>query len=147
MNIMSTCVQCGDSVSDDGSPYRCSYCQQPVCSEHRLPENHACTGVLSTKKPQEAGSSNRALPRQSRTTGWRSADTEGRRRDSAQISKQDAGSCQNRGKKVDKELPGAATESVAKSPDVNPDGSIDRSGETNGSNENGGIVSRLLFWR
>lgn len=25
-------------------PYRCAYCGEAVCPDHRLPENHGCTG-------------------------------------------------------------------------------------------------------
>lgn len=26
--------------------YQCGYCGHPVCPDHRLPENHECTGEL-----------------------------------------------------------------------------------------------------
>ena len=144
---MSTCVECGDNVSEDESPYRCSYCDQLVCGEHRLPENHACTGILSTKKPQEADADNRALPPKSRTSGWRSTQTETQRRDPARVEKEDAKRCQKRGKSIDKKLPGSATEPVAKSPDVNPDGSIKREDTSGESESSEGLLSKLLFWR
>lgn len=143
---MATCTECGDDVSEGGSPYRCSYCDQPVCSEHRLPENHACRGILSAKKPQEAGSDNRALPPNSRTTGQRSPKSE-TRRDPARVEKEDAKRYQERGKSINKELPGSATEPVAKSPDVNPDGSIKGDTSDNEESEGGGLLSKLLFWR
>ncbi|WP_082230115.1 AN1-type zinc finger domain-containing protein [Halorubrum lipolyticum] len=39
-----SCVVCGSASTSDGMPYRCAYCGEPVCPEHRLPENHSCTG-------------------------------------------------------------------------------------------------------
>ena len=144
---MTTCTECGDDISGDGSPYRCSYCNQPVCSDHRLPENHACTGILSTKKPQEAADENRALPPKSQSGGWRSARTESQRRDPARVGTEDAKRYQRQGTHIDKDLPGSATEPVAKSPDVNPDGSIKRDDSTTGSDESKGFLSKLFFWR
>lgn len=29
-------------------PFRCNYCQQSYCEEHRLPENHNCSGITKT---------------------------------------------------------------------------------------------------
>jgi len=31
-------------------PYRCRYCSGRFCSDHRLPENHACAGLKSAKE-------------------------------------------------------------------------------------------------
>ena len=39
-----SCVVCGSVSSPDGLAYRCAYCGDPVCPDHRLPENHSCTG-------------------------------------------------------------------------------------------------------
>ena len=39
-----SCVVCGSAASSDGMPYRCAYCGDPVCPDHRLPENHGCSG-------------------------------------------------------------------------------------------------------
>lgn len=39
-----SCIVCKSSASSDGMPYRCAYCGDPVCPEHRLPENHGCSG-------------------------------------------------------------------------------------------------------
>ncbi|OYR53722.1 hypothetical protein DJ73_06975 [Halorubrum sp. Ea1] len=38
------CIVCESSTSSEGMPYRCAYCGDPVCSDHRLPENHGCSG-------------------------------------------------------------------------------------------------------
>ncbi|WP_313687616.1 zinc finger AN1 domain-containing stress-associated protein [Halobellus marinus] len=40
----SACHVCGSETTVDGMPYRCAYCGNPVCTDHRLPENHTCTG-------------------------------------------------------------------------------------------------------
>ncbi|WP_369335083.1 AN1-type zinc finger domain-containing protein [Halobellus inordinatus] len=40
----SLCLVCGSETAVNGMAYRCAYCGEPVCSEHRLPENHGCTG-------------------------------------------------------------------------------------------------------
>ena len=40
----SLCHVCGSETTDGGMTYRCTYCGEPVCSDHRLPENHRCTG-------------------------------------------------------------------------------------------------------
>jgi membrane associated rhomboid family serine protease len=39
---MATCDQCG---KDENMPYNCRHCGGTYCSEHRLPENHACPGL------------------------------------------------------------------------------------------------------
>jgi hypothetical protein len=41
---MNGCHLCGESTNKNGPPYRCAYCGELVCQEHRLPENHNCTG-------------------------------------------------------------------------------------------------------
>jgi len=37
--------------------YRCAYCGEPVCSDHRLPENHGCTGerLSDNETPEDRG--------------------------------------------------------------------------------------------
>jgi len=40
----SGCHVCGSETADGGMDYRCAYCERRVCSDHRLPENHNCTG-------------------------------------------------------------------------------------------------------
>ncbi|HXQ92178.1 MAG TPA: AN1-type zinc finger domain-containing protein [Nitrososphaerales archaeon] len=35
----------------DGLPFRCNYCGESFCGEHRLPENHACPRVGGPKQP------------------------------------------------------------------------------------------------
>jgi membrane associated rhomboid family serine protease len=39
---MATCDVCGRHVD---MPYRCNRCGGTYCSEHRLPENHSCSGL------------------------------------------------------------------------------------------------------
>ncbi|MCY4252058.1 MAG: nucleotide-binding protein [Thaumarchaeota archaeon] len=33
------CAYCGDMVD---LPFECSYCRDPFCADHRLPEEHRC---------------------------------------------------------------------------------------------------------
>ena len=33
------CAYCGDMVD---IPFECTYCKDPFCDEHRLPEDHRC---------------------------------------------------------------------------------------------------------
>ncbi len=35
----------------EGLPFRCNYCGESFCSDHRLPENHACPRVGGPKQP------------------------------------------------------------------------------------------------
>ena len=37
--ISEDCAYCGDLTD---LPLHCSYCKDPFCSEHRLPEDHRC---------------------------------------------------------------------------------------------------------
>mgnify|MGYP000235715007 FL=1 len=37
--ISENCAYCGDMTE---MPFHCSYCKDPFCSEHRLPEEHRC---------------------------------------------------------------------------------------------------------
>lgn len=45
---MATCDVCGKSVS---MPYNCRHCGGTHCSEHRLPENHNCSGLQDWNDP------------------------------------------------------------------------------------------------
>ena len=76
---MDKCVQCGEEVL---LPFRCNYCQNYYCLQHRLPESHNCAnlpkkaplGSSQTKKeiaaaqaeqkqqPQNPASAKRELP-------------------------------------------------------------------------------------
>jgi predicted nucleic acid binding AN1-type Zn finger protein len=37
--LSEDCAYCGDLTD---MPFHCSYCKDPFCSEHRLPEDHRC---------------------------------------------------------------------------------------------------------
>jgi predicted nucleic acid binding AN1-type Zn finger protein len=39
---MTECAFCKKEVT---MPYRCSYCDQYLCDEHRLPERHLCPAL------------------------------------------------------------------------------------------------------
>ena len=41
---MGTCNFCKKAVV---LPYRCSFCDNSFCSEHKLPENHQCSNIAS----------------------------------------------------------------------------------------------------
>jgi len=45
---MAKCDQCG---SHENMPYNCQHCGGTYCSEHRLPENHACPGLEQWNDP------------------------------------------------------------------------------------------------
>ncbi|KAB1197047.1 MULTISPECIES: rhomboid family intramembrane serine protease [Haloferax] len=45
---MAICDVCG---KDESLPYSCSRCGGTFCSEHRLPENHNCTGLAEWNDP------------------------------------------------------------------------------------------------
>ncbi|MFB6282942.1 MAG: rhomboid family intramembrane serine protease [Halobacteria archaeon] len=50
---MANCEECGDEVS---MPYECNLCGKNFCGEHRLPENHRCSGLEAYKqKLQQQG--------------------------------------------------------------------------------------------
>jgi Zn-dependent protease len=38
-------------LEKEGLPFRCNYCGEYFCSDHRLPENHACPRVGGPKQP------------------------------------------------------------------------------------------------
>lgn len=44
---MARCSQCGKEIS---MPFRCKFCGETFCSEHRLPENHECSGLEDYKR-------------------------------------------------------------------------------------------------
>lgn len=40
--IIGKCSACGKEVT---LPFKCKYCGQLFCDEHRLPENHSCKNI------------------------------------------------------------------------------------------------------
>jgi predicted nucleic acid binding AN1-type Zn finger protein len=40
------CAYCGDMTD---MPFYCSYCKDPFCSEHRLPEEHRCVKLTQIR--------------------------------------------------------------------------------------------------
>jgi Zn-dependent protease len=46
------CHFCG--LKKEGLPFRCNYCGESFCPDHRLPENHACPRVGGPKQPGHA---------------------------------------------------------------------------------------------
>ncbi len=49
---MAHCAECGKDVT---MPYRCKFCGQHFCDDHRLPENHGCTGLEEYKRKRREG--------------------------------------------------------------------------------------------
>lgn len=45
---MATCDVCG---KEENMPYDCRHCGGTYCGEHRLPENHSCTGLENWDDP------------------------------------------------------------------------------------------------
>jgi len=50
---MTECIACGADLS--GVTHRCRYCEEPVCPEHRLPENHDCIYQSVADAPSTKG--------------------------------------------------------------------------------------------
>ncbi|MFA9417360.1 rhomboid family intramembrane serine protease [Natrinema sp. HArc-T2] len=46
---MAKCDVCG---KDENMPYNCRHCGGTYCADHRLPENHNCTGLENWNDPQ-----------------------------------------------------------------------------------------------
>ncbi len=45
--LMGNCNYCGEKVS---MPYKCKFCGQIFCDEHRLPESHECSGIKGLRR-------------------------------------------------------------------------------------------------
>lgn len=50
---MAECAACGTVL--EGITHRCRYCEEPVCDDHRLPENHDCVYQSMTDAPSTKG--------------------------------------------------------------------------------------------
>ncbi|NIP67409.1 hypothetical protein GWN63_05050, partial [Candidatus Bathyarchaeota archaeon] len=48
LNKIAKCEYCGKDVI---LPFRCPYCEQSFCPEHRLPENHSCPEHWRARAP------------------------------------------------------------------------------------------------
>lgn len=62
------CHFCGKEES--GLPFRCNYCGETFCSEHRLPENHACPRVGGPIQPGYAKVRGARAPRERPTVPY-----------------------------------------------------------------------------
>jgi len=49
---MPSCSECGKRVI---LTYRCHYCGEQFCEEHRLPERHRCVGIEAAKQEARVG--------------------------------------------------------------------------------------------
>jgi len=47
---MAKCAVCGKEIL---MPFKCSYCGEYFCAEHRLPEKHNCPGLYAAASPYE----------------------------------------------------------------------------------------------
>jgi len=45
--ITGVCADCGKKVV---MPYKCKFCGNVFCDDHRLPENHKCEGVKTLRR-------------------------------------------------------------------------------------------------
>ena len=81
---LTKCAACGVEVD---LPFRCNYCENYYCPEHRLPENHDCTETWRVKVlqsaramsiPMQAGSGvhSMLLPARTRTMRFSRTETE-----------------------------------------------------------------------
>jgi hypothetical protein len=50
---MAECIACDADLS--GVTHRCRYCEEPVCQDHRLPENHDCVYQSMADAPSTKG--------------------------------------------------------------------------------------------
>lgn len=50
---MVNCSFCGKKL--DYLPFECKFCGKYFCTEHRLPENHACVGLEKYKEEVKEG--------------------------------------------------------------------------------------------
>ena len=48
--ITGRCYFCDEKVS---MPYKCKYCNNLFCDDHRLPENHDCHGIKSLRREKQ----------------------------------------------------------------------------------------------
>lgn len=46
-------MRCGVCGRDELLPFKCAYCGEFFCAEHRIPEKHSCPGVFAAKSPEE----------------------------------------------------------------------------------------------
>ncbi|MFB6075639.1 MAG: rhomboid family intramembrane serine protease [Candidatus Aenigmatarchaeota archaeon] len=49
------CSYCGKDLDEEGMPFKCKFCSEYFCAEHRLPENHDCPGLDEYKKKRSKG--------------------------------------------------------------------------------------------
>jgi hypothetical protein len=49
-------VNCAFCDKPEMLPFKCPYCEQEFCSEHRLPENHKCEAITDGKKLKKKAS-------------------------------------------------------------------------------------------
>ncbi|MFA1610144.1 AN1-type zinc finger domain-containing protein [Halobellus rubicundus] len=72
----SLCHVCGSKTTDGGLTYRCAYCGEPVCSDHRLPENHNCTGSRLPDEESAKGREAKSMKlKNEQTVGTTPSDT------------------------------------------------------------------------
>lgn len=69
---MPQCDYCGDEVD---YPFTCNYCEQPHCSDHRLPEAYECVGLYDrTARHFESDAPNTASVSDERRGGSAASD-------------------------------------------------------------------------
>lgn len=135
------CRYCGSVLRDEFLSYRCNYCNETVCTDHRLPEKHDCPGLVYRKRSPEPESS-RSFERGGRTTPKKpsfeqaSGGPNESRRGASKTGQPRAGRTRAPGKTPDRW--------GTKGPDMNPDGSIKLDTDTIPDEETEG-GSRGLF--
>jgi len=46
-------MRCGVCGKEEILPFRCTYCGEYFCPEHRIPETHSCLAIFAVKNPAE----------------------------------------------------------------------------------------------
>jgi predicted nucleic acid binding AN1-type Zn finger protein len=145
-----SCAVCGDRTVVGGLAYRCTYCGEPVCRDHRLPENHGCTAEL-LPPGQSAGDvrvgERPVVSYDPDETSARAAIANWGREHGVEVEPMDLS-----GQSLPGETPERKRGKTGSSPDVAPDGSIVQeeiggSGDADEGRKSEGLLASLRLDR
>lgn len=142
---MAECSVCGD---DSSLSYTCRRCERQFCSEHQLPENHNCVGLYLMGAGRWFAEKFEKNPQPESILGNQQSTPESGQRRIRKRAKQKRTTAQQGHF-------GSKKSSGSPSPDVNPDGSIQKSKNPDFDDKEDGpsILGRLrstitqLTWR